>query len=132
MSLVVRQAVLADIAALGRLNAEIQALHVSARPDVFVAVSASALADWLRTVLGRPECRAWLAELDGIPVGYLLAMIHDRPATPFSTPRRWCEIDQLGVAEEMRGRGVARALVEASVSWARERGAGSITAQCWA
>jgi len=132
MSLVVRRAVRADVAALARLNAEVQALHVNARPDVFVPVSESALAQWFHAVLERPEYRAWLADADGIPAGYLLAVIHDRPATPFSKPRRWCEIDQLGVEEAMRGRGVARALVEASVSWARDLGVGSIAAQCWA
>jgi diamine N-acetyltransferase len=132
VGLTVRQAALADVAALSQLNAEVQALHVDARPDIFVPVSPSALAEWFHGMLDRPACRAWLAEVDGIPAGYLLAEIHDRPATPFSMRRRWCEIDQLGVAEEMRGRGVARALVQASVSWARELGVGSIATQCWA
>jgi len=128
----VRRAGPADVVALSQLNAHVQAIHVDARPDVFVPVSAAALAAWFRGMLDRAECRVWLAEGDGIPAGYLLAMLQERPATPFTRRRRWCEVDQLSVAEAMRGRGVARALVEAAVSWARELRADSMAAQCWA
>ena len=132
MSLTLRQAVIEDSTVLGQPNATIQALHVEARPDIFVPVAPSAVAEWLRAMLRRADCRAWLAELDGVAAGYALALIHDRPATPFSGPRRWCEIDQLGVAEGMRGRGVARALIEAALAWARNRGVAEAQAQCWA
>jgi hypothetical protein len=94
MSLLVRRAALVDEAALGEMNALVQATHVNARPDVFVPVSAAAVAVWFHAVLDRAQCRAWLAELDGIPAGYLVAIIHDWPATPFATARRWCEIDR--------------------------------------
>lgn len=131
MKLTIRQAARCDEAALAKLNGMIQALHVQARPDVFVPVSPAGLAEWFLAVLRNEDQRVWLAEIDGVPAGYLLAVIHDRPATPFSVPRRWCEIDQLGVAEGMRERGVARALVNAAIGWAREHGVTRVSAQCW-
>jgi GNAT superfamily N-acetyltransferase len=98
---------------------------------LFVPVVPSQLVEWFNAVLASSSQRVWLAVIDGKAAGYLLAAIQDRPATPFSPPRRWCEIDQLGVHEEMRGRGVARALVSAALDWAREEGAARVSAQCW-
>lgn len=116
---------------MAQLNGMVQALHVSARPDFFGPVSAADLGEWFRGVLRNQNQRVWLAEIDGIPAGYLLAEIHDRPATPFCLPRRWCEIDQVGVAEGMRRRGVAHELVETAVGWACELGVERVSAQCW-
>jgi GNAT superfamily N-acetyltransferase len=115
MAMTVRRASPGDAMALAHLNSMVQALHVDARPDLFVPVVPSQLVEWFNAVLASPSQRVWLAEIDGKPAGYLLAAIQDRPATPFSPPRRWCEIDQPGVHEEMRGRGVARALVSAAL-----------------
>src|SRR5262245_55495948 len=112
MGTMVRRAGPGDEAALTRLNGMVQSLHVSARPDVFVPVSPADLAAWFGSTLASGSPAVWLAEVDGSPVGYVVAVIHDRPATPFTRPRRWCEIDQLGVADDMRRRGVARTLVD--------------------
>lgn len=131
MGMTIRRARPGDEAALAQLNGMVQSMHVRVRPDVFVPISPADLATWFGTVLASGTHAVWLAELDGSPVGYLVAAIHDLSATPFSRARRWCEIDQLGVADDMRRRGVARALVDAAIAWAREQGTGRVTAQCW-
>jgi GNAT superfamily N-acetyltransferase len=131
MSMTIRRAAPGDEAALTRLNGMVQSLHVGARPDVFVPISPADVAAWFGTILASGTHAGWLAEVDASPVGCVVAVIHEHPATPFSRPRRWCEIDQLGVADDMRRRGVARALVDAAVAWARKEGTAHITAQCW-
>lgn len=131
MDVTIRRAGPGDEETLARLNGMVQALHVGARPDVFVPVALEDIAAWFRDALARDTHRAWLADVDGSPAGYVLAVIHERPANPFSLARRWCEIDHLGVTEGMRGRGVAHALVKAAIEWARELGIATMSAQCW-
>ena len=131
MGMTIRQAVPGDEPALAELNGMVHALHVSARPDVFSPVSASALAEWYRGVLRNEHQRVWLAEIEGTSAGYLLAEIHERPATLFSVPGRWCEIDQVGVDDGMRGQGVAHGLVETAIGWARGLGIQRVSAHCW-
>jgi GNAT superfamily N-acetyltransferase len=131
MGMTIRQAVTGDEPALAQLNGMVQALHVSARPDIFGAVSAPDLEEWFRGVLRNETQRVRLADIDGEAAGYLLAELHERPATLFSASRRWCEIDQLGVAEGMRRRGVAQGLIEAAIDWARGLGIERVSAQCW-
>jgi GNAT superfamily N-acetyltransferase len=127
----IRKAIPGDELALAQLNGMVQALHVTARPDIFGPVSTPELAEWFRGVLRNENQRVWLAEMDGVPAGYLQAAIHERAAALFFAKSRWCEIDALGVVEEMRGRGVARGLVETAIGWARELGIERVSTQCW-
>lgn len=56
--------------------------------------------------------RVWVAELECVPVGYALTILHERPDNPFRFAHRFCEIDQIAVSPAFRRRGVARALIE--------------------
>jgi ribosomal protein S18 acetylase RimI-like enzyme len=45
----------------------------------------------------------------------------DKPENAFGYARRYCEIDQIGVAPVFRGQGIARALIERVLEDARSR-----------
>jgi len=90
------------------------------------------LTAWYRSLLERPATRAWIAEDDAAPVGYLLALVHDIPENPFVRARRWCEIDQIAVDPDRRRRGIARALVLAALSAAKAEGISRVEASAWA
>ncbi|QKV97903.1 GNAT family N-acetyltransferase [Streptomyces sp. NA02950] len=64
-----------------------------------------------------------VAELGGRPVGYLRLV----PATPLASNAHVQQIQGLAVDERARGRGVARALLDAAYARARRAGATRIT-----
>jgi GNAT superfamily N-acetyltransferase len=128
----VRRARSEDETALGELGAMVHALHVAERPDVFRALGAEQLArEWFRPALQSADTRVWLAEASSSAVGYILVKHHTRLEKLFLVPLRWCEIDQIAVAEGWRRRGVARALVEAAVADARASGFARVETVCW-
>ena len=126
-----RRAVLGDEEALTVLNEFVQRPHVAARPGYFRTGSADTVAAWFRSHLEKPTTLIRIAEQDGTPVGYVLALLHERAENPFRVARRWCEIDQIAVDEKWRRRGIARALVQSLLAELRERGIRDVELFSW-
>lgn len=127
----IRLAVVADANVLANLNGLVQELHVSARPDHFKPTSAPDLAEWYGSLLSKPATRIWIAEEDGKPVGYVMAVLHETQGNLFIQARRWCEIDQIAVDSNYREKGVARALLLEALASARAEGINVIETSCW-
>jgi len=127
----IRPAVIGDEALLADLNGFVQQFHLASRPDHFRPTRSAELATWYRSLLEKQTTRVWIAEEDGLPVGYLAAILHDARENPFVRARRWCEIDQIAVDPSRRRRGIARSLILSAVSWARAEGIDQIEATSW-
>jgi GNAT superfamily N-acetyltransferase len=127
----IRPAVIGDEALLAGLNRFVQEFHLAKRPDHFRATQPAELAAWYRSLLEKRTTRVWIAEEDGLPVGYLVAILHEAPGNPFVHARRWCEIDQIAVDPSRRRRGIARSLILSAVSWASAERIHQIEAASW-
>jgi diamine N-acetyltransferase len=131
MTVGIRAASPVDGPTLAALFEHVHGLHVAARPDFFRSASPDEAAAWLASLVEGPSSRIWIAERDGCPIGYVLTYFHERAGRPFSRPRRWCEIDQIAVVPDQRRRGAARALVQAALDEARQRGIRDIELSSW-
>jgi ribosomal protein S18 acetylase RimI-like enzyme len=128
----VRAAVVGDEHALAALNRFVHEMHEARRPDYFKPTRVEEAAAWFRGRLEDPTAAAWIAEEDGLPVGYVLTFFHDRGENPFHRPRRWCEIEQIAVHPEWRRRGIGRALMAAALAEAGTRGLRYVELFSWA
>src|SRR5690348_5011489 len=97
MDPVVRVAVAGDEGTLAALNGVVQELHVASRPDQFKPTRIEEVREWYRQMLQNAAARVWIAEVDGEPVGYVLAIICERREGPFCPARKWCDLDQIAV-----------------------------------
>ncbi len=131
MMISVRRAGRGDAELLAGLNAFVQELHSARMPDRFKPADPFAAAEWFRTMMEDPRARAWMAEVEGTPAGYVLSVCYDRAENPFCFRREYCEIDQISVVPEFRRRGVARALVGAVLAEARSNGIVEIVLNSW-
>lgn len=123
MAAVIRPATKQDLHAVGRLGAALLRAHHDFDSQRFMAGGEDAedgYAWFLGTQLDRPDSLVLVAESDGEVVGYLYAGIE---------PRNWKELrDEAGfihdvlVEETSRGAGLAARLIEAALTWFRERG----------
>ena len=123
-SIIVRRAVEADLSALGRMGAELMRVHFAFDPLRFMKPGAdpeSGYAWFLGTQIHDDDVRIFVAEADGVVVGYVYAGLE---------PQNWKELREacgfvhdVVTAGDARRSGVATALMEAAIGWLKSRGA---------
>lgn len=121
--MVIRKATRGDRDALGRLGALLMDVHFNFDRRRFLDPGDDASAGYARFLvsqLGDPDSIIFVAELDGVVVGYCYAGIE---------PLSWKELrDESGFIHDLaldpaaRRQGAGRALVSAAIEWFRERG----------
>jgi ribosomal protein S18 acetylase RimI-like enzyme len=131
MTLRIRKAVIGDENLLATMNSFVQEIHTQNRPDQFKATDAAELGNWYQSLLQKPATRIWIAEHDGQAVGYLLAILHRQPETPFTRQRHWCEIDQVAVDPAWRRKGLAREMIAMAVAEAKAEGFPNVELTSW-
>ena len=124
MGFQIRRATADDAGTLGRLGALLLRAHYGFDPQRFMAPGRSPEAGYgafLRSQLDDDDVAVFVAERDGVVIGYVYAGLE---------PRSWKElreacgfIHDVAVEEAGRRLGAASALVEAAAAWLRSRGA---------
>lgn len=114
-----------------RLFAEAQEHHVALAPDVFRPVTDEDLRELLGGMTSQDSMSVLVAELDGVICGFALLGIREAPASPLLQPRRWVEIEALGVSPQYRGRGIGSALMSAVERWAADRNVSRLQLGVW-
>ena len=132
MSVEIREASALDSDALAVLCAQVHAMHVTWRPEVFRAASVEEMESLFRQWLGQESFRAYLARQDNRPVGYIAVRLVDRPGNVLMSRRRYLDVEQIGIVPDERGRGVGRALLEKVKEFARQQGLQRIELNVWA
>ena len=114
MTITVRDATEGDRPALVSLMAGLNAFEYTLRPDRDVSVEAAqAHVEFLLRLVEKFGGFTLIAELDGGPVGFILALIEEEEGA-YVVPehRRYGYISDMFVDEAARGKGVAKALLE--------------------
>src|SRR5690349_17385886 len=132
MPIAIRQGTAADAEIISSLNADVQSLHAQAMPsrfkspgpDTFPPAKAAALFDDAGNLV-------FLAEVDSVPVGYAYAEVIHRYETPFTYAFDMIYLHHISVRPKHRERGAGRALIEAVLSAASERGIDLVTLDVW-
>ena len=120
--MVIRKATRDDRAALGRLGVLLMDVHYNFDRRRFLEPAANASAGYARFLISQlddPDSMIFVAEVDGVVVGYCYAVVE---------PMSWKELrDEAGFISDLaldpaaRRQGAGRKLVEAAIQWFRER-----------
>lgn len=111
----------ADVDAWARLRVALMLSEDLLEPGDDGAALRATVAGWLRERLDSPAFGAYVAEVDGRVVGSGGITVYDSPPGP-SPGAREAYIMSMYTEPEWRGRGVARAVLTALVSFARNAG----------
>lgn len=71
----------------------------------------------------RRDREIWLARVDGVPAGYLIARLHEPQEHEHDVHHRLGRVDEVYVDPSFRGDGIGRRLLETAAAWMRRRGA---------
>lgn len=122
MDITIRDAETRDVDVLAELSRVVLDMHVAALPAYFKDLEPGGLVESFRSKLERPDCRAFIASLGEVPVGYTVVALRERPESGIAVARRALELEELAVSPSHRRLGVARALVERVLTEARAQG----------
>ena len=133
MPITVRVAMPSDGTTIAGLNAHVQSIHAVAHPWRFKAPGASPdTAAAFETMLSAPDRLAFLADVDGLPAGYVVGEIIRRAETVFHHATAVLHIEHIAVRTDARRCGVGRALLDAAKAHGASQGVSLLELEVWA
>ena len=121
-----------DIPALLKLLRQILYVHHVGRPDLFRAVGEKYREAELADILGDASRPIFVAEEDGIVMGYAFCVYKEVKAHNSLTDRKTLYLDDLCVDEAQRGKGIGAALYRHVLSVAKQTGCYNVELNVWA
>ena len=100
---------LEDRAQINALAAEVHAMHVAWRPDIYEMVEELYPQDRFLSAVRQREL--YVAKINGVTVGYAAVKIRDYD-WPGVVRRKVMLVDELAVREEIRGKGIGTAMMD--------------------
>jgi len=127
----IRKANVDDATSIALLGTNIQRKHHESRPDWFKPADEAATVDMYRATLMNPAVTVYIAEEGKNAIGFVVAVVHQRPDTPMGWTQIILEVDQIGVAPSARRRGVGHELFHAVRELADQVSANRIGLTTW-
>ena len=128
----IRPAAEADIPGLMKLLRQVLQVHHLGRPDLFRPDAAKYTPEELQAILADPQRPVFAAVEGGQVLGYAFCIFQQAVGSHILTDVKSLYIDDLCVDEDIRGRGIGRALYSHVRSYAREQGCYNVTLNVWA
>ncbi len=120
-----------DIPGMIELLKQVGEVHHQIRPDLFRAGAQKYDEAALSALLKDPSRPILIAELDGKVAGYAFCILQITENDPVLCDRKVLYIDDLCVEETLRGRGIAGALYQKVLDYARELHCDAVTLNVW-
>jgi ribosomal protein S18 acetylase RimI-like enzyme len=127
----VRPATLEDIDALAALWPAVQDKHARANPYYHRPLTPDAARRLSEGLFARDGMRVLLCSMAGETVGFVAALLGERPERDATYARRILFVDTIVVKESAQRRGCGKALMDAAVALARDLGASRVELEVW-
>ena len=119
------------IPGLIRLLYQVGGVHHDIRPDLFRSGAIKYTQQELEILLADENRPVFVIEEEETVLGYCFCQIRDYRGSTVLTDRTALYIDDLCVEEICRGRGIARAMYDYVITWAKEIGCAYVTLNVW-
>ena len=127
----VRTATRDDVEAIAAIYPAVHDKHVRANPGYHKPLAPGGARRLAEGLLAQEGMRVFLATVDGNPVGFLAAVLGERPERESTYARRVVFVDTIAVKESAQGHGCGKALIDAAVALARQNAATSVELEVW-
>lgn len=130
-NLVIRYAKREELESVNKLREQVNEVHVNGRPDIFRADGWPLIEPNIYTRFDEDNSGVIVADLEGEIVGFAVVQYILRPETSFVKARRFYHIEEFGVDENHRRKGIATALIKFAKEDAKKRGFERIELNMW-
>lgn len=131
MSITVRTAIRDELDKVNLLRRQVNDVHVSGRPDIFRAGFSDELRDHIYEQFDSGEYAVIVAIADDRIVGFAVTTVIHKPLSPYNNARSFYRVDEFGVDEEYRRKGVATALIAYIKDDAKGKGLDRVELDMW-
>lgn len=134
MDFTVRKAMEKDYPGMARLFDELNLLHSTGVPDVFLMLRKTPQdINYVRNVLENDNCVLYVAQAENEIIGLVEACIRESPRNiPVYIKRRYVYVDNICVLSKYRRLSVGKKLMEFVETWARQKKVLQIEFNVWA
>ena len=129
--MVIRFAENRDIPGIINLLQQVGEVHHQIRPDLFRGGAQKYDHAALEELLADPNRPVFIAEAEGNVAGHAFCILQETADNPVLCDRKVLYIDDICVDEAHRGQGIATALYNRTVEYARELGCHALTLNVW-
>lgn len=112
-----------DIVQLNLLRAELHEIHRKNRPQEFCEIEKERFDGDIYEVFSKENAAVFVDEEDGFLTAFTITYLEKTENPRMLVPHSFVRIDELSVAEECRGNGKGRAMLEYIKEYAKEQGA---------
>ena len=120
-----------DLIRINELRKQVNDVHVAGKPETFKPGFCDELRDYIYTIFADPEKKIVAAELDGQICGFAVLNHILRPETPFMFVRDYLDVDEFGVDQDFRRRGIASAMIAFIRDYAKTQGFKKLELNMW-
>ena len=127
MKVNIRKAEFEDYPIFCELIGEVDAYHANHLPHTFQKTSDPIRErGYYQELLENENIGIFIAEVNGVPAGFIHAAITNTPKYPLFVPRRYAVIDAIGVTPTFQNQGIGQDLMNTAEDWAAAHGASAI------
>ena len=130
-NLVIRYAKREELESVNKLREQVNELHVKGRPDIFRADGWPLIESNIYTRFDEDSSGVIVADLNDEIVGFAVVQYILRPETFFSKARRFYHIEEFGVDENHRRKGIATSLINFAKEDAKKLGFERVELNMW-
>ncbi len=131
MTITIRPVVKEDYPAIVPIACEIQELHANAHPDIFQHGVPGLPETYFLAHIDSETQIAYVAEVDGTIVGYLLIELRESKFLDMLIPRKIAHIRDIAVMQTYQKQGIGHSLFQQSIDWAKSKGVTSLELTVW-
>lgn len=132
MDFTIRKATEQDYEGLSKIFAEVDTLHAEELPHVFVEPEEIPRGkEFVSGIIADENAAFFVAEHNSQVVGLIHVAIRESPAIPIMVQRRYAYVEAVAVTQQLRGRGVGRALMEEAQLWSIQKKASQVELNVW-
>jgi diamine N-acetyltransferase len=127
MKITIRKASAEDYATLCTLIEEVDSLHRNNLPRIFKKPDGPVRElDYFLGLISDENIGLFIAEAEGIIVGFVHAIVKDSPDIPIFVPRYFTVVDNIVVKPGFQNHGIGELLMDKMQEWSIAKGANSV------
>ena len=130
-NVIVRYAKSEELESVNNIRKQVNEVHVKGRPDIFREDGWQFIEPFVYTRFDEENNGVIVAVIEDEIVGFAVVQYIVRPESPFNKERKFFHIEEFGVDENHRRKGIATAMIDFAKDDAKKRGFERIELDMW-